>query len=98
MSIAMRSRCCPPPLTRTAAIFLNVTADTTTIEIALEEWVEHGVAPQRIVATHSQGSLARPMCRYPELARYVGSGDTRDPANFECVNAIDREAFRSDKK
>jgi len=64
---------------------------------ALEEWVEQGLAPQRIIATKSDGLLARPMCPYPELARYVGSGDTRDPASFECVKAIDREPFRRDK-
>jgi feruloyl esterase len=61
---------------------------------ALEQWVEHGVAPDRIVATKGNSPLARPMCPYPQLARYVGSGDTNDPANFVCVNAIARQLFR----
>jgi tannase/feruloyl esterase len=61
---------------------------------ALAEWVEHGVAPESIVATKSNSPLARPMCSYPKLARYAGSGDTNDPANFVCVNAIDRGPFR----
>jgi hypothetical protein len=61
---------------------------------ALEQWVEHASAPERIIATKSNSPLARPICPYPELARYVGSGDTNDPANFVCVKAIDREPFR----
>jgi feruloyl esterase len=63
---------------------------------AMEQWVERGVPPQRIIATKSNSALARPMCPYPRLARYVGSGDTNDPDNFVCVNAIDREPFRRD--
>jgi feruloyl esterase len=63
---------------------------------ALEQWVEHEVAPERIIATKNNSPLARPMCPYPKLARYVGSGSTDDPANFVCVNAIDRERFRKD--
>jgi feruloyl esterase len=61
---------------------------------ALSQWVEHGVAPETIVATKSKSPLARPMCSYPKLARYAGSGDTNDPVNFVCVNAIDRGRFR----
>jgi feruloyl esterase len=61
---------------------------------ALAQWVEHGVAPERIVATKSNSPIARPMCPYPQLARYVGSGDTNNPASFVCVNAIDRGRFR----
>jgi feruloyl esterase len=64
---------------------------------ALEQWVEGGVAPERIVATKTSSPLARPMCPYPELARYVGAGDTTDPANFVCVNAIHREPFRKNR-
>jgi feruloyl esterase len=64
---------------------------------ALEQWVEHGIAPERIIATRSNSPLARPMCPYPKLARYTGSGSTDDPANFICVNAIDRGRFRADE-
>jgi feruloyl esterase len=59
---------------------------------ALERWVEQGIAPQRIVATHyvnnaaSQGvAFQRPLCPYPERGEYVGSGDANDAANFQCV-------------
>jgi tannase/feruloyl esterase len=63
---------------------------------ALEQWVERGIAPERIIATKGNSPLARPMCPYPKLARYVGSASTDDPANFVCVDTIDREQFRRD--
>jgi len=55
---------------------------------ALEQWVEHGSAPARIVASHSTAGrvdLTRPLCPYPLVARYTGSGSTDDAANFSCV-------------
>jgi feruloyl esterase len=59
---------------------------------ALERWVEQGVAPDRIVATHyvnnaaAQGiAFQRPLCPYPERAEYAGKGDSRDAASFKCV-------------
>ncbi|PYR28329.1 MAG: tannase/feruloyl esterase family alpha/beta hydrolase [Acidobacteria bacterium] len=55
---------------------------------ALEQWVEKGVAPDRIVATHStNGKIdrTRPLCMYPQVARWKGSGSTDDAVNFACV-------------
>jgi feruloyl esterase len=54
---------------------------------ALERWVEHGEAPQRMVAAHqTQGRVdrTRPLCAYPQVARYNGSGSIDDAANFTC--------------
>jgi feruloyl esterase len=54
---------------------------------ALENWVEHGVAPARIVAAHLTSGKAdrtRPLCPYPQVAVYTGSGSTDEAANFEC--------------
>lgn len=59
---------------------------------ALERWVEDGNAPMQIIATKytKDGSAAsgvvrtRPLCPYPQVARYKGSGSTDDAANFEC--------------
>ena len=53
----------------------------------LEQWVEHGVAPEKIIA--SKGSrgparMTRPLCPYPTVARWKGSGSTTDAANFVC--------------
>src|SRR5439155_18564487 len=48
---------------------------------ALDRWVEHGVAPDRFVASHfTNGVLdrTRPLCAYPQVARYRGKGDTND--------------------
>ena len=59
---------------------------------ALERWVEHGIAPDRIIATHyvnnvpAQGvAFQRPLCAYPERAEYVGQGNSNDATNFQCV-------------
>jgi hypothetical protein len=58
---------------------------------ALEQWVEQGIAPERIVATKyvnddvTQGiKMQRPLCPYPEVAVYKRSGSTNDAANFVC--------------
>lgn len=51
---------------------------------AVMAWVEQGKAPERIPAENPQTGLKRPLCPYPEIARYAGSGDTNDPANFSC--------------
>jgi feruloyl esterase len=54
---------------------------------ALESWVERGVAPERIVASHlTHGAVdrTRPLCAYPRVAVYLGRGSTDDAANFAC--------------
>jgi hypothetical protein len=53
---------------------------------AVVNWVEHGVAPDRILASKpvASGTQTRPLCPYPALAQYAGSGSTDDPANFVC--------------
>ena len=54
---------------------------------ALEQWVEHGAVPDRIIATRSINGIVdrtRPLCPYPQLASYKGSGDTNDAASFVC--------------
>ena len=55
---------------------------------ALEQWVEEGKAPDRIVASRirdGEVDRTRPLCPYPEVARWTGSGSTDAAANFECV-------------
>jgi feruloyl esterase len=54
---------------------------------ALENWVEQGAAPQSIVATHATGDhvdRTRPICPYPQVAKYVGTGSVDEAANFTC--------------
>src|ERR1039458_5331829 len=63
------------------------------MDAALERWVEKGVAPERIVAAKRKSDFdpasaivrTRPLCAYPMVARYEGSGSTDDAANFVCA-------------
>ena len=54
---------------------------------ALEAWVEHGKAPDRIVASHSTNGVVnrtRPLCPYPQRAVYKGVGSSDEAVNFDC--------------
>jgi feruloyl esterase len=59
------------------------------ISAALEQWVEGGPAPSQIIAAKRQrdGTVTRtrPVCAYPELAHYKGSGSTDAAENFTCT-------------
>jgi feruloyl esterase len=55
---------------------------------ALVRWVEQGQAPDRITAAHlSDGrqDKTRPLCPFPQVARYLGSGSSNDADSFVCV-------------
>ena len=55
---------------------------------ALEQWVEHGKAPETMIASKALpggASRTRPLCAHPKVAKYSGSGSTDDAANFACV-------------
>ena len=61
--------------------------DTFDMLAALEQWVEQGTAPARITASHSDRrpvDRTRPLCPYPQVAQYRGTGSTDDAANFVC--------------
>lgn len=61
--------------------------DTFDPVAALDQWVTKGQAPDQIVASHStKGAIdkTRPLCPYPQVATYKGSGDTNTAANFAC--------------
>jgi feruloyl esterase len=54
---------------------------------ALERWVEKGHPPRSIVASHLTNGVVdktRPLCLYPKVAVYKGSGSTNDAASFVC--------------
>ncbi|HTV52401.1 MAG TPA: tannase/feruloyl esterase family alpha/beta hydrolase [Steroidobacteraceae bacterium] len=54
---------------------------------ALEAWVEQGKPPERIVAAHLTKGVTdrtRPLCPYPQLATYTGSGSTDSADSFTC--------------
>jgi len=54
----------------------------------MERWVERGEVPARIAATHSTNGAVdrtRPLCAYPQVARYRGTGSLDDEASFVCA-------------
>jgi Tannase and feruloyl esterase len=64
---------------------------------ALELWVEKGTAPSEIIATKRADSppgagnsqpaptMTRPLCPFPQVAQYKGSGDANSAENFVCA-------------
>jgi len=56
---------------------------------AIQDWVEHGQAPATMIASRITRSgtveRTRPLCVYPKIAKYKGSGSTDDAANFTCA-------------
>jgi hypothetical protein len=61
---------------------------------ALEAWVETGRKPDRIIAAKyvnddpKRGiAFTRPLCAYPQIAVFRGSGSTTEASNFKCVVA-----------
>ena len=55
---------------------------------AMERWVEQGVAPDQMVASKmADGEVVRtrPLCTYPQVAEWNGTGSTDNAANFSCV-------------
>ncbi len=55
---------------------------------AMERWVEQGVAPDQMVASKmADGEVVRtrPLCTYPQVAKWNGTGSTDDATNFSCV-------------
>jgi feruloyl esterase len=53
----------------------------------LEQWVEHGTAPTRIVAARVvDGAVvrSRPLCPHPQTAAYSGTGSIDDAESFVC--------------
>ncbi len=54
---------------------------------ALEQWVEQKKAPEKMIASHmTDGKVdrTRPLCAYPQVAKYKGTGSIDDAANFTC--------------
>jgi hypothetical protein len=63
------------------------------IYLVLEQWVEKSAAPSTVIATRQPGEgaavkVTRPLCAYPEVAKYKGTGDTNDAANFVCGTTV----------
>jgi feruloyl esterase len=60
---------------------------------ALERWVEQGTPPAELIATKFADTAAtnrevrftRPLCLYPAVPKYKGTGDPNNATNFSCV-------------
>jgi pimeloyl-ACP methyl ester carboxylesterase len=62
--------------------------DTFDPVTTIVNWVEKGKAPASIAASRVVGGKVvrtRPLCPYPQVARYQGTGSTDDAANFSCA-------------
>lgn len=54
---------------------------------AIERWRELGGAPAQILASRAgQSGMTRPLCPYPQVAKYTGAGSTNDAKNFVCAS------------
>ena len=61
--------------------------NTFDMMVPLEQWVEKGQLPARVDASHStNGNIdrTRPLCPYPQMARYTGTGSIDAAENFVC--------------
>jgi feruloyl esterase len=70
----------------------NPATDEFDANSAIVNWVENGSPPDRLVAT-ARGITAwpgrtRPLCPWPQQARYKGSGSIEDASNFVCVDVV----------
>jgi feruloyl esterase len=56
---------------------------------ALQTWEEHGAKPDAVIATKydkaGKVEMTRPLCPYPQVAKYNGTGDPTDAASFACA-------------
>jgi feruloyl esterase len=54
--------------------------------------VENGIAPDRIIGTARVNTpwpdRTRPLCPYPQQARYKGAGSIEVAENFDCVDVV----------
>lgn len=56
--------------------------------LAVMDWVEEGKAPDRLNAARvveGKTLRTRPLCPYPQTAKYKGSGSIDEAANFQCT-------------
>jgi feruloyl esterase len=75
---------------------------------AMEAWVEQGQAPDALLATVADRQLSpglpkalalktpnytMPLCKFPAMARYSGTGDVQDAKNWSC-NSSDRRLLQ----
>jgi len=67
----------------------GVGPDSADFLSAMEGWKEKGTAPDQIIASRSGARgltpMTRPLCPFPQVAKYTGTGSTDDAKNFVCA-------------
>jgi feruloyl esterase len=67
------------------------------VVVALDAWVVKHRAPAQLIAAHLDDNKkidrTRPLCPYPQEARYKGAGDSNDAGNFICAVPPDYHAL-----
>jgi feruloyl esterase len=56
---------------------------------ALDQWVGYGKAPEKIIASHLTNRVTdrtRPLCPFPQVAKWKRAGSIDDAANFTCTD------------
>lgn len=63
---------------------------------ALDHWVQHGTGPDDITSFYTNGKMSGrtlPLCKFPEMPRYKGTGDIRNAQSWSC-NPDDRSMLK----
>jgi feruloyl esterase len=63
---------------------------------ALDQWVDGGVTPVKIIASHVTNgaqTFSRPLCPYPQVAQYMRSGDRNNAGMWACMSGRSIEVF-----
>ena len=70
------------------------------IFVALERWTEQGVAPDKIIAKKYQNDdpaksveMTRPLCPYPQVAKWSGKGATSEAQNWSCQTPMVKSQY-----
>jgi feruloyl esterase len=54
----------------------------------MDQWVDSGKAPDQILSTKVSGGkvvLSRPLCAYPKVVKYKGTGNIDEAESFVCT-------------
>jgi feruloyl esterase len=67
----------------------GVGPDSFDPQSAIVQWVEQGIAPDQLIVSKPEPetgkTMQRPLCPYPQIAKYNGIGDTNDAKSFHCA-------------
>jgi hypothetical protein len=92
---------CAGNLTQPNAPLINLFDPSSGAFQALINWVEHGVAPDSIIAwngpTEATSTVVRPICKYPDTLKYNGTGSTSVASSFTCQHQTGDELMNAEQ-